>query len=432
MPKNPSTNLDGFFVHEGDGVSRDFCHTRQFVDIQTMKSYIQPVFHKFHAPTTTPLVNRGAVPKLTRPTVAEIDLKALAYNLRGIRRKVGRQVSVMGVVKANAYGHGIVEVARFLERLSIDYLGVANAEEGVILREAGTTVPIHVFTLATRLQASLFGMYGLEPTICSQHDAALLNAQAQRVGKTIPIHLKIDTGMNRIGVDAKDLKKLLKTLAKLRRLEIKGIYTHFATADSRDKSFSKLQLAEFHQALGMLQKEGVSAEVIHCAGSAGILDLPESYFSMVRPGIMLYGYYPSRETTESVSLKPVLSLKSRVSLVKWVEPGESVSYGRRYIAKQRTRIATLPIGYADGYMRSLTGRSSVLIGNRRFPTAGTICMDQLMVDVGSEDVRVGDEAVLIGRQHRDHISAWDLAATLGTIPYEICTNISSRVPRIHR
>ena len=372
------------------------------------------------------------MPKLTRPTVAEIDLKALAFNLEGVRKRVGGGVSVMGVVKANAYGHGIVEVAKFLEDRKIDCFGVANPEEGVVLREAGITAPIHVFTLPSRLQASLFGSYDLEPTVCSQHEATLLNTHAQRVGKTIPVHLKIDTGMNRIGVEPKELKKVLKALARLRRLEIKGVYTHFATADSRDKSFSRQQLTEFHVALDVLQKEGVSVEVIHCAGSAGILDLPESYFSMVRPGIMLYGYYPSCESTESVPLKPVLSLKSRVSLVKWVEPGESVSYGRKYIAKRKTKIASLPLGYADGYMRSLTGRSTVLIGNKRFPTAGTICMDQLMVDVGSADVRVGDEAVLIGRQHRERISAWDLAATLGTIPYEICTNISSRVPRIHR
>jgi alanine racemase len=372
------------------------------------------------------------VRKLTRPTVAEIDLKALAYNLKGIRRKVGNAVGIMGVVKANAYGHGIVEVARFLERQKINYLGVANAEEGVVLREAGTTAPIHVFTLPSRLQASLFASYDLEATVCSQTDAAHLNAQAQRRGKTIPVHVKIDTGMNRIGIEPGELKKLLNSLSKLRRLEIKGVYTHFAMADVRDKSFCRRQLSEFHQALDVLQKERVSPEVIHCAGSAGILDLPESWFTMVRPGIMLYGYYPSHETTESVPLKPVLSLKSSVSLVKWVESGEGVSYGRKYIAKQRTRIATLPLGYADGYMRSLTGRSSVLIGNKRFPTAGTICMDQLMVDVGSEDVRVGDEVVLIGRQHREYISAWDLATTLGTIPYEICTNISSRVPRIHR
>jgi alanine racemase len=378
------------------------------------------------------MVKKSAVPKLTRPTVAEIDLKALAHNLNGVRRKIGRRVAVMGVVKANAYGHGIVEVARFLEGEKIDYLGVANPEEGVILREAGMTTPIHVFTLPSKLQSSLFCSYNLEPTVGSHHEATLLNSQAQRVGKTIPVHVKIDTGMNRIGVERKDLKKLLSGLAKLRRLEIKGVYTHFAMADVRDKSFSRLQLAEFHQALEVLHKEGVSVEFIHCAGSAGILDLPESYFSMVRPGIMLYGYYPSRETTESVPLKPVLSLKSRVSLVKWIEPGESVSYGRRYVAKRKTKIATLPLGYADGYMRSLTGRSAVLIGNRRFATAGTICMDQLMVDVGSADVRVGDEAVLIGQQHRERITAWDLAATLGTIPYEICTNISSRVPRIHR
>jgi alanine racemase len=372
------------------------------------------------------------VHKLTRPTVAEIDLKALTYNLKGIRKHIGKAVGVMGVVKANAYGHGIVEVAKFLEQQKISYLGVANAEEGVVLREAGANVPVHVFTLPSRSQASLFASHDLEPTVCTQADAALINSQAQKAGKTIRVHVKIDTGMNRIGVEPSALKKLLSSLSKLRRLEIKGVYTHFAMADVRDKSFCRQQLSEFHRALDILQQERVSPEFIHCAGSAGILDLPESWFSMVRPGIMLYGYYPSHETTESVPLKPVLSLKSRVSLVKWIQPGESVSYGRKYIAKQKTRIATLPLGYADGYMRSLTGRSSVLIGNRRFPTAGTICMDQLMVDVGSEDIRVGDEAVLIGRQLRERISAWDLATTLGTIPYEICTNISSRVPRIHR
>ena len=299
------------------------------------------------------------MPTLTRPTVAEIDLKALAYNLKGIRTKVGRRVKVMAVVKANAYGHGIVEVARFLERHTIDYLGVANAEEGAVLREAGVTVPIHVFTLPSNDQVPLYGTYDLEPTICTPSESTLLNKQAQRQDNTLRVHLKIDTGMNRIGVRAKDLKKLLSSLAKLRRLEIKGIYTHFAMADTRDKSFSRQQLGEFHRALDILHNEAISAEVIHCAGSSAILDLPESYFSMVRPGIMLYGYYPSHETTESVPLKPVLTLKSRVSLVKSIEAGESVSYGRRFVAKRRTNIATVPVGYADGYMRALTGRSSV-------------------------------------------------------------------------
>jgi alanine racemase len=372
------------------------------------------------------------LPTSTRPTIAEISLRALAYNLKGIRRKIGKSVKVMGVVKANAYGHGLTEVAKFLENQSIDYLGVANAEEGVALREAGLRSPIHVFTLPSKSQARLYGDFQLESTVCSETDARLLNADAERRHVSLPIHLKIDTGMNRIGVRAAGLPKLLKALSKMRRLEIKGVYTHFATADQKDKTFSKQQLVRFHEALDILRAEGVTSEHIHCAGSAAILDLPESYYSMVRPGIMLYGYYPSHQTSESVPIRPVLTLKSEVSLVKWIEPGESVSYGRRFIAKRRTQIATLPLGYADGYMRLLTGKGEVLIGGRRFSVVGTICMDQIMVDAGSSDVSAGDEAVLIGRQGREKIDAWDLAERIGTIPYEICTNISSRVPRIYR
>jgi alanine racemase len=366
----------------------------------------------------------------TRPTIAEISLQALAYNLKGIRRKIGKNVKVMGVVKANAYGHGLTEVSRFLEKQSIDYLGVANAEEGAAVREAGVQTPIHVFTLPSRSQTRLFGDFQLESTVCSEPDARLLNADAERRQISLPVHLKIDTGMNRIGVEAGELRKFLKALGRMRRLDIKGVYTHFATADQKDKAFSKQQLVHFHQALDILRAEGVTPEHLHCGGSAAILDLPEAYFSMVRPGITLYGYYPSHQTSESIPVKPVLTLTSRVSLVKWIEPGESVSYGRRFIAQRRTQIATLPLGYADGYMRLLTGKAEVLIGGRRFPVVGTICMDQIMVDVGSSDVGVGDEAVLIGRQGREKIDAWDLADHIGTIPYEICTSISSRVPRI--
>ena len=395
-----------------------------------MKRYIQPGFQRPDTPTIFPLVKRSAVFKPTRPTVAEIDLQALAGNLLGIRKKVGRDVRVMGVVKANAYGHGILEVSRYLERQKIDYLGVANAEEGVLLREHGIRTPVHVFTLPSAQQAVLPIRYNLEPTVCSEEDAGLLNKHAQRAKRTVAVHLKIDTGMNRIGVRVRDLQKLLKSLAPMRRIDIKGVYTHFATADWHDKRFSRVQLTEFHQGLDILHKSGIEPELVHSAGSAGILDLPESYFSMVRPGITLYGYYPSRETTESIRLNPVLSLKSRVSLVKWIEKGESVSYGRRFYAPRRTRIATLPLGYADGYFRLLTGRSYALIAGKKFPIVGTICMDQLMVDVGTHDIRPGDEAVLIGSQKKLSISAWDLASIVGTIPYEICTNISSRVPRI--
>jgi alanine racemase len=289
-----------------------------------------------------------------------------------------------------------------------------------------------VFTLPLASQASLYSSDNLEATVCGEYEMSLLNRAAERTRKTIPVHIKVDTGMNRIGVKPGGLPAFLKALRGMRRLEVKGVYTHFANADCRDKTFAHQQLEAFHQALEILKKAGVESELVHCAGSAGILDLPESHFSMVRPGIMLYGYYPSRETKESVRLKPVMTLKSRVTQVKWIEPGDSVSYGRRFIARRRTKIATLPLGYADGYVRALTGRSHALIGNKRFPIVGTICMDQLMVDVGSYDVGVGDEAILLGHQGREAISAWDLAETLGTIPYEICTNISSRVPRMLR
>ena len=420
----------GFFV-EGFVTDEERSGGRsRRVDIQSMKSYIQPDFQRPDTLTNFPLVKRSAVFKPTRPTVAEIDFQALAGNLHGIRRKVGSGVKVMGVVKANAYGHGLLEVSRYLERQRIDYLGVANVEEGVALRESGIKTPVQVFTLSSVEQAPLSVRYSLEPTICAKADADLLNRCAQRAKRTLPVHLKIDTGMNRIGVRVRDLAVLLKHLGTMRRLEIKGVYTHFATADWQDKTFTKQQLAEFHKGLEILRKSGLEPELLHCAGSAGILDLPESHLSMVRAGIMMYGYYPSRQTSESVRIKPVLSLKSRVSLVKWIDKGESVSYGRRFFAPRRTRIATVPLGYADGYFRLLTGQSYAIVGKKKFPIVGTICMDQLMIDVGRQDVRLGDEAIFIGRQGRTSISAWDLAVTLGTIPYEICTNISSRVPRI--
>jgi alanine racemase len=371
------------------------------------------------------------LPDATRPTAAVVDLGVISENLKSIRRKIGGNVKVMAVVKANAYGHGLLEVSRFLERQSVEYLGVANAEEGVALREAGIRAPILAFTLPAESQSRLFGDFGLESTVCSEPDVRLLNAEGERRGQTLPVHLKVETGMNRIGIKASDLPGLLKVLSKMRRLEIKGVYTHFATADEKDTTFSKRQLGEFRRALEVLQKEGVSPEHVHCAGSAAIMHLAESYFSMVRPGLALYGCYPSHEISKSFRVRPALTLKSRVSLVKWIEPGETVSYGRRHTAKRRTKIATLPIGYADGYPRALSGRAEVLMGGRRFPVAGRICMDQLMVDIGRADVDVGDEAILIGRQKRESIDAWDLARLAGTIPYEIFTNISSRVPRIY-
>ncbi len=368
-----------------------------------------------------------------RPTVAEIDLSAIAFNLRGVRKKVSAGTKIMAVVKANAYGHGIDLVAPFVESTGLaDYFGVAFPEEGIALRKAGIKKPVHVFTVPSVKQALWFTEFGLEPTVSSVPEIVFLDRSAAKAKKTLPIHLKIDTGMNRIGVKPTDLESVVRALGKARRLAVQGVFTHFATADEANKQFLMHQLDEFRRQLDRLRQFGVELGLVHCANSAAILDVPESSFSMVRPGVMMYGYYPSRTTSESIPLKLAMTLKTRVSLVKWIGPGESVSYGRRFVATRRTQIATLPVGYADGYMRLLSGKAEVLIHGHRFPVVGTICMDQLMVDVGSEGIRPEDEVVMIGAQGDKRISAWDLAVSLGTIPYEICCAISSRVPRVAR
>ncbi len=367
-----------------------------------------------------------------RPTIAEIDLQAIAFNLKGVRARVGHDVRIMAVVKANAYGHGIEGVSKYVERSLADYFGVAFAEEGLALRKAGIRKPVHVFALPAPSQASLFVDGKLEPTVCTPENVRVLQSAAARGKRTLPIHVKIDTGMNRIGVKRSILPDLLKAIAKASRLEIKGIFTHFANSDERDKGFMNEQLREFESALEYLSGQKVEPELIHCANSAAILDAPQTYFSMVRPGVMMYGCYPSRTTSESIPLKPAMAIKTRVALVKWVEQGESVSYGRRYHAARRTKIATFPIGYADGFSRLLSGKASALIGGKEYPIAGTICMDQLMVDVGEDDVAEGAEAILVGSQGEKRIGLEDLAAKIGTIPYEICCAISSRVPRVYQ
>lgn len=337
----------------------------------------------------------------------------------------------MAVVKANAYGHGLVEVAKFAEREHADYLGVAIPEEGARLREAGVQRPIHVFTLPSKEQAQLFPRYNLEATICSLTEARWLNSAAQQAGRNIAVHIKVETGMNRLGVKVDDLPSFLLSVRSLRRLEIKGVYSHFATSEEKDKRFARKQLGEFHRALEILQQAKVSPELIHTANSGAILDLPESYFSMVRAGMMMYGYYPSRETSESVKLKPAMTLKSKVSLVKSVDAGESVGYGRGFVAKRRTKIATVPLGYADGFTRLLSGKACALIHGKKFLLAGSIAMDQLMVDVGKDDVGVGDEVVFIGSQGSRSITAWEIADSLGTVAYEVCCSVSARVPRVY-
>jgi alanine racemase len=370
------------------------------------------------------------LPDVTRPTVAEINLAAIRSNVEGIRRKVGPQVKIMAVVKANAYGHGIVEVAKNLQqRAEADYFGVALPEEGALLRQAGITAPILVFTLPTKKQSVLYTEFDLEATVCSLNEAELLDEVSRTQRHHTPVHLKIETGMNRIGVQVNDLSSFLTHMGKFRNLDIQGVYTHLATTDEEGRDFAHQQLGKFTDALDTIASAGIQPSITHVAGSWGILDFPESYFSLVRPGVILYGYYPSQRTSTSIALQAALRLSTSVSLVKTIESGESVGYGRKFVASRRTSIATLPIGYGDGVSRLLSGNMSVLIQGNVFPVVGTIGMDQMMVDIGNADIAVHDEAVIIGTQGARSISAWDLAESIGTIPYEICCWISHRVPR---
>lgn len=370
---------------------------------------------------------------MVRPTYAEIDLHAINGNLRNVRRHIGRHPLIMAVVKANAYGHGVLTVAQsIIKHRTAQYLGVAIVEEGVELRTAGVTMPVHVFTAPIARQLPLFIEHGLEPTICDLRIVKRLNLLARTAGMTVPVHIKIDTGMGRIGVAAKDAVPFVEQVAKLSNIRIVGIWTHFATSDERDLTFAEQQLATFRSIVTSLELRGIHIPLVHCANSGAIMQISDSYFDMVRPGIMTYGYTPAQETRKSILLTPAMSLKAEVGFVKRVEKETSISYARRFYAKRRTTIASISIGYADGYFRTLTNKASVLINGRQFPVAGTVCMDQIMVDAGNAPIRVGDDVVLIGTSGSRRITAWDIAALAGTIPYEVTCAVSQRVPRTYR
>jgi len=364
-----------------------------------------------------------------RPTYAEVDLSAVESNVRQVIERV-RPAQVMAVVKANAYGHGAVEVARVAVAAGAAYLGVALVEEGIALRDAGVDAPILVFGGFFDDQVEAFVERRLQATLFDLHSAEVLDQAAQRSGGRHPVHVKLDTGMGRVGVDWRQAVDFLEQVRRMEGLEVVGLMTHLATADERDKTFARTQLCRFREAIRSLEESGVQIPIKHAANSAAILDLPEAWFDLVRLGVMLYGYYPSEETSESIPVVPAMRLVSHVIYLKTVAAGTPVSYGRRYTTEKETRIATVPIGYADGYNRLLSNQGEVLIRGRRFPVVGRVCMDQIMVDVGlTSDVRIGDEVVLLGRQGDAEIPIWEICRKLGTIPYEVTCWVSSRVPR---
>jgi alanine racemase len=367
-----------------------------------------------------------------RPTACFVDLDALLWNFRQIRSKVGPEVKVLSMVKANAYGHGAPAIGKVLAAAGSDAFGVATLEEGIELRQAGIRLPILVLAGAYPNQVDQFFDYRLTPVIHALENTEELDRAARGRSKEFNVHLKVDTGMGRMGFLAAEIDSWLATIKALKALKIDGVFSHFSHAESVEGDYTRQQLRLFQSVVQRLRAGGIAPSLVHLANSAATITLPTAYFNMVRPGLMLYGVYPSPAMASQISLKPVLSWKTRILQLKRVPAGSSISYGQTFVTKRKSLIATLPIGYADGYSRLLSNRGEVLVGGKRAPVAGRVCMDLTMIDVTDiEKVEPGDEVVLLGRQGDAEISADELAAWANTISYEVLTSISNRVPRIH-
>lgn len=366
---------------------------------------------------------------VVRPTVAEIDLNRITENYRAIQTAVS-PASIMPILKANAYGHGLVEIARHVVSLGAPYLGVAFLEEGILLRQAGITAPILVLGGILGNQVPTFLKYDLTLTASSVEKLTQVEEAAAAMGVIGKVHLKIDTGMERIGVHYYSAHSLLETAVRCRHCQVEGIYSHFANADSAGLTSAKLQLERFNKVLALYEKNGWPRPPLrHMANSGAILQLPGSHFDMVRAGILLYGVYPSAKASRTIAVKPALTWKSRVVYFKVVQPGHPISYGSTWQSDHMIRVVTIPVGYGDGYFRRMSGKAHVIIRGQKFPVVGRICMDQMMVNIEWNSAYNDDEVVLIGEMDGEMIRCEDLARWAGTIPYEVLTNINTRVPR---
>jgi len=365
----------------------------------------------------------------TRATWAEVNLTRLRQNLDAIRAHVN-PAKVMIVVKANAYGHGLAEVAKFLAPHA-DYIGVAVLEEGIFLRELGVRAPILVLGGIWGEQVPQYLEHNLTFTASSVERLEQINEAAGAMRRRAKVHLKIDTGMERIGVHYYNADTLQDAALKCGNVEVEGIFSHFANADSPDLTHARLQLERFQEVLRFYERHSLPTPVRHMANSAAILQLPESHFDMVRPGLMLYGVLPAPELADRAQVRPALEWKSRVVYFKVVRAGHPVSYGSTWQSDHPVRVVTVPVGYGDGYFRSMSNKAQALIGGRKYPQVGRICMDQMMVNIEADSAYNGDEVVLMGEAGGVSITAADLAEWAGTIPYEILTNINTRVPRVY-
>ncbi len=366
-----------------------------------------------------------------RPAWAEVDLSALAGNVRYLKSLLQDGVRLLAVVKADAYGHGAIPVSRAALGAGADWLGVATVEEGLELRRAGVVARILVLAEPPPGAARAVVEGGLTPTVYTPGGVSALGKAAAEAGVRLPVHLKVDTGMRRVGVPSEAAGEAARFVLKEPHLELEGVFTHFAVADDPFHPFLKVQVERFRRAVEEVRSVGADPPLVHAANSAATLARPDLHFDMVRPGLALYGVSPAPGLPGSEGLRPVLSLKARVVLSKRVEAGEGVSYGLRYLLKRPARLVTVPLGYADGVMRAFWEKGEVLIRGRRWPVAGVVCMDLFMVDVGEEEVEAGEEVVVIGSQGGERIDAWEHAAACGTIPYEVLTRIGPRVPRVY-
>lgn len=377
---------------------------------------------------------------------AEVDLKAIAHNIRELRRVTNPKARFMAVVKANAYGHGIIEVARQLLENGIEALGVANIEEGIQIRKDGIYAPVLIFGYTSPVHAKKLIEFDLTQTVFSCETSEKLSQAANAYGKKIKVHIKVDTGMGRLGLlpgrlrlskydkGTKDSSvSEVESISRLNMLELEGIYTHFATADKADRTYAKNQFEIFMDFLNRLRAAGLEIPVTHAANSAAIINMPETHLDMVRAGISIYGLYPSEEVDRSIiKLKPAMELKTKIIHLKKVPAGFKISYGTTYETEKPTTIATVSIGYADGLNRLLSSKGRLLVCGQSAPIVGRICMDLTMLDVGEiQEVVMEEEVVVFGKQGNASITVDEIASTINTINYEVISTIMERVPRIY-
>ncbi len=378
--------------------------------------------------TNCPVISNGPI---IRPTMVRVDLQRLINNYSAIKNHIA-PAKIMPVLKANAYGHGLVRTAQLMQELGADYLGVAVLEEGILLREAGVQTPVLVMGGILGNQIPHFLHHNLTLTASSIEKLDQIDRAAGEAGAEARVHLKIDTGMERIGVHYYNAAHFIEKSLKCKNVHVEGIFSHFANADAENLEHAKCQLERFRQVLSFYEKNNIPPPALrHMANSGAILQLPEARFDMVRPGLLLYGVYPAPEIQKSVPVLPALSWHSRVVYFKVIQPGHPVGYGSRWQTDHMVRAVTVPVGYGDGYFRGMSGRAHVLIRGQKYPVVGTISMDQIVVNIGWDSAYNDDPVILLGEMQGKSITAEDMAQWAGTIPYEILTNINTRVPRVY-